>query len=746
MTPTTMRKHLLLHGAALALLAAAAPARAEQAKDGDEAGASTSGDIVVTAQRRSERLQDVPMSITALSSDILERSGVTNTTDIARVTPGVTMAFYGGFLQPAIRGITSTGANIGENSNVATYIDGIYQPQQIATLIDLPDVEQIEVLKGPQGALYGQNATGGAILITSKAPSFTTTGKFSASYGNFNDVQLRGYLSGGLGDGIAASITGSYQNRDGFRRHVITNERDLGVEAYVVRGKLLVEPSDAARLTVSGFYSHRKDSANYAGFAINGNSIGYAPNLAGLSPFFAGIPVPASPRKLRVDQFSAEPGAFTKIRSYGGSLRGEFDLLGGTLTSSTGYVNNEIGYLADIDAAAPRIIEARAEPLSGDYFVHDTSFVSGGSGPLSFLGGVFYLKGKETFLGNVSQIFLPNLPPATKINLNLSNTFGQVRKEIYAVYGEVTFKPTEQLTITAGGRYTDEKQRSFSGASPSVNTEYAGGAVHFRKFTPRVNARYAVTDEINVYASWGRGFKSGVINTNAPAGQQLVKPETIDAFEGGIKGRIGSNLRVNLAAFYYDYKNLQAVSYCPTCVGSTYLTQNAATARVKGADFDFTLDITPEFSINGGAAILDAEYVNFPDAQIYLPNATNTGNLSATRNLSGGQLLRSPKFSGNLGANYAVETSAGKLAAFASLYYNSGFGMELSNRIRQGHYATVDAEASFAPSGLNGARFVVWGKNLTDKAIYSQVLASNLSDLAGYAPPRTFGVRAEYAF
>ncbi|MBV1687826.1 TonB-dependent receptor [Novosphingobium sp. G106] len=283
------------------------------------------------------------------------------------------------------------------------------------------------------------------------------------------------------------------------------------------------------------------------------------------------------------------------------------------------------------------------------------------------------------------RFFLPNLPPAAKISLNLSNTYSQVKKEIYALYAEVTVKASDAITVTAGGRYTDEKQRSFSGPSGGPIVEYPGGAVHFRKFTPRVTARYAVTDDVNVYASWGRGFKSGVLNATAPAAQQLVKPETIDAWEAGIKGKIFDSLRVNLSAFYYDYKNLQAVSYCPTCAaGGTYLTQNAASAQVKGADFDFTLDVTPEFSLTGGAAILDAKYRRFPNAQIYVPNVTNTGNLSVTQDLSGGRLLRAPKFSGNFGANYAVETSDGRFTAFASLYYNSGFGMELSNRIRQG--------------------------------------------------------------
>ncbi len=130
---------------------------------------SSDNDIIVTAQRRSERLEDVPASIAVLNQELLEKAGVQSTTDIARIAPGVAMTFYGGFLQPAIRGITSTGANIGENSNVAMYIDGVYQPQQVATLIDLPDIEQVEILKGPQGALYGQNATGGAILVRSKS-------------------------------------------------------------------------------------------------------------------------------------------------------------------------------------------------------------------------------------------------------------------------------------------------------------------------------------------------------------------------------------------------------------------------------------------------------------------------------------------------------------------------------------------------------------------------------------------------
>ncbi len=712
----------------------------------DDAAAAPVGDIIVTAQRRNESLVDVPMSITALDTKTLAQSGINNTSDLARVVPGVQMTFFGSFLQPAVRGITSTGANLGENSNVATYIDGIYQPQQIATLIDLPDVQQIEILKGPQGALYGQNSTGGAILINSMVPSFTNTGKLSASYGNYNDMQLRGYVSGPLSSTLAASISGSFQDHQGFRRQVVTGVRDMGLNSKVVRGKLLFKPSETASVTASGYYAKRKDSAMYAGFAINGNSIGHAPNLIGLlgpsfGPFF---PVPATPDATKPSQFSASPDVFTQIESKGASLRGEFDVGAGTITSSSGYFKNKIIYLADIDGTTPNIGEARAEPLSGKFFVHDTNFASQQFGAVEFLAGFFYLKGNETFESNIFEGFTATVPPAARSRLFLVDSYAKVEKQIFAGYGEITVKPTEQLTLTAGGRYTSERQKVFSNNLNSVPQPairpYPGNPVTFSKFTPRVTARYEVTPDVNVYASWGKGFKSGVVNTTnfiiAP-----VKPETITSYEGGIKGRLGDMVRFNAAAFYYDYTNLQAVVFVP---GQAYITQNAASARVKGLDFDLSADVTPELTLSAGAAFLDAKYKSFANAEALRP--TGAGSVQFTTDLSGGRLLRAPKFSGNISAAYNVETSAGKFGAFASLYHTSSFGLEPSNRIRQKGYSTIDGEVSFAPSGVDGLRMVLWGKNLTNKAYLASSLTSTLADVGSYAAPRTFGIRAEFGF
>ncbi len=291
------------------------------------------------------------------------------------------------------------------------------------------------------------------------APSFDLTGKLSASYGNYNDVQLRGYVSGPLSDTIAASISASFQDRDGFRRQVVTGQRDKGLNSKVVRGKLLFEPSDAVKITASAYYSKRTDSAMYAGFALANNSIGYAADLSG---FGIPVPVPDSPRPTGPKQFASSPDVFTRIRSAGANLRAEFDVGPGTITSTSGFFDNRINYLADVDGTAANIGESRASPLTGKFFVNDTNFASREFGAVQVLAGLFYLNGEEVFEENVFEFQLPNLPPAAKIPLFGTNQFARVEKRIIAGYGEVTLKPTDRLTLTAGGRYTSEQQRTFS--------------------------------------------------------------------------------------------------------------------------------------------------------------------------------------------------------------------------------------------------------------------------------------------
>ena len=728
---TTFMQAVLLAGTALA-----APAYAATADTTTDAN----GEILVTAQRRSENLRDVPMAIAALSADQLSKAGIASTGDLAKASPGIVIASYGAFMQPSIRGISSAGANIGDNSNVALYIDGIYQPQQIATLIALPDVQQVEILKGPQGALYGQNATGGAILVTSLAPSSTLTGKLSASYGNFNDVDLKGYVSGPLSDKFSASVSGGYQKRDGFRKHVITGQNDLGLESSVIRAKLKFQPSADASITLTGFYSDHNDSAAYSGFAFNNNTAGKG-LLGTLTPAQNPSGFTTLPVATNGTQFSTDPGVFSRTKSKGVSLAAKFDVGAGTVNSLTSYTKNETFYIADVDFSPISFAQASlvpGKPLYGSFFTQEASFASNKIGPVSFIAGAFFMTGNEEFVSNTFQFAnTTNIAPAVQTAFTpVINNYGRVDKQIFAVYADFTLAATDQLTFTAGGRYTTERQRGFSGPTGGIITEYGQDPVHFNKFTPRITARYAITPDANFYASWGKGFKSGVINTSNFA-QKPVNPENITSYEVGFKGRF-SALSFDLSAFHYDYSDLQIVAYAPP----VYINQNAASARINGVEANAKFNITSNFSLSASASYVDAKFTSFPAAAVFVANGF--GNTQVTMDLGGTTMPRAPKFTGNVAVDYKADTSVGGFGLHAGVYHNSGSNFDVSGVLRQDNYTTVDAELSFEPKGIAGLRMVVWGKNIGNETYLASFLDSQLANGVTFSPPRTFGIRAEY--
>jgi len=268
-------------------------------------------EIIVTAQRRSERLTDVPLSITAASAAELTRAGVTNVRQIASITPGVTMQSTGPWLQPAVRGVSSQSTIPGSEQNVALYVDGVYQPTAVANTSDLPDVERIEVLKGPQGTLFGRNATGGAIQIITRDPSFSTTGNLTASYGRFRDVTLQGYISTPLSDKVAVGVTGSYTSTDGWLKDLLNDRRHTGkITSELVRAKLLFRPNENLKVLLTGFYRHRTDNNINRDNALNGNTVAVSLGIT---------PVAVKPFDVSTD--FTKSNVFT--RSYGVTLRAE---------------------------------------------------------------------------------------------------------------------------------------------------------------------------------------------------------------------------------------------------------------------------------------------------------------------------------------------------------------------------------------------------------------------------------------
>jgi iron complex outermembrane receptor protein len=691
-------------------------------------------EIIVTAQRRSERLQDVPMSITALSTEMLSRSGISTTTDLARVTPGLILPKYGIGIQPSLRGVSSQGSASGDAPNVAIYIDGVYTPIPAGNMFDLADAQQIEVLKGPQGTLYGQNATGGAILVTSLAPSFTHTGKLTVGYGNYDDKVFSGYVSGPLSEKLAFSIAGKYEDRDGFRKNVITGQRDLGLRSKLVRGKLLFQPNDDAKITLTAFYSKLGDSTSMSGFAINHNS-------ASLATF------PNAPSITSQHQYEADPLADTIMETYGASLRAEVNSDWGTFNFITSYNKAKFYYLADVDFSVVRnqLTSNTANTYSrfdNDIFVNEINFASRKIGPLSFTAGGFYLKA-DSINHSYFTLYSPVLPPAP-LGSVLFRSLGEpeIDKKILAGYVEGAYDITDKLVFTLGGRYSRETQTAYAGIRPAAITVSPFNDTVFSKFVPRGTLRYAINESSNIYASVSQGFKSGVMNTSLLT-TPPADPEVLTAYEVGYKGRPIDNLTINLAAFYYDYKDLQVFRYVPPVA----ILQNAAKARIKGIDVDASLNVTPEFTLSGGAEFLfEAKYTSFPNAAVIVPVASGFGNTTVIADLSGNRMIRAPKVTANVAANYQHETDIGDFGGFVALYYNSGFYWEVGNRVKEGSYTTIDAELSFSPTSMKGLRFVAWGRNLADTGYLEGTLISSSADGGAYAPPRTFGVRLEYKY
>ena len=730
------------------------------------------GDIIVTAQRRDEKLRDVPISITALNADGLSKAGVANLQDLERVTPGLQLPLYGGFLRPSIRGISSGLSTLNDSSNVAVYIDGVYQPIQNGAIVDLPDVETIQVLKGPQGTLYGQNATGGAIIIDTVKPKFDFKGELSASYGNYNEILARGYITGPISEKVAVLLSGSVADRDGFNLDLVRGGRDRGLRSVVVRGKILFEPSDRTSFLLSGFYADRKDSNAFATTPLNGNALGNSLvrlyKSFGLLP--ASVPVASEPHTFA----STFPPDLTTWM-WGASLKGKFEIgEAGTLSSVSAYQKFRTQSNLNVDSSALNF--ANVDPLvtRGDFYVQELNFASEKFGRFYFTTGAFYLHRKEEFWpsnftgfgfvnGAASQ--LSGVPDFVQ------NSYARSKKDSYAAYLELNYDVSDQLTLTLAGRYSYERVRvsqnsllsSFTNNPTQV--EDPRGPQSFKKFTPRAVLRYKINDDHTVYASYSKGFKSGFVDgsqvgrASCPGGPQdvscfdpIVKPETVDSFEVGYKGRIGGMLDVSLAAFHYQYKQIQVFIYR----APTGFYQNAAAGRLNGFDFDLSLKASPELTIAVGGSYVDSKYTSFPGAQVYFQTPAAgcaagglpfpCGNFDRPTNVSGNQLQNAPKFTATASIDYHHDFSAGRIGLNLGMTYNSGFPFDVGNHIRQPEYVLLNGEISFAPSGLQGMRLVVWGKNLTNRDYIAGSLPTTFADSVSWAPPRTYGVRAEYRF
>ncbi|TZG25866.1 TonB-dependent receptor [Sphingomonas montanisoli] len=727
-------RHVLLLGAAMApgiaTAQTATPAPAAQADAVDDSGI---GEIVVTAQRRSENLQNVPISVAALTQQQLTSAGISAVQDLTAATPGFVWARTTSTNQPTVRGIGTRNFAAGDEPNVATYFDGVYQPDSFGAVYELANVERVELLKGPQVTLFGRNATGGAVNIVTKKPSFTTEGEGSISYGRFDYLHGTAYISGPIvDDKLAVSLSGVAEDNGGYIRDIFRNV-DMGKRKIgALRGKMLFQPSEGVEFQLGGFYSYTKDDTTFATHPLNGNS-----NVRTLvnNPARNPLNLPLSTVIPTGDfQTALDFKPFLRVKQYMIDGHMSVDLGFATLTGVAAYQNTDNDYAQDFDYSPLNVTRITINWV-GHSTYQDLLLTSNGEGRFKWMVG-----------GNALQAYAAQDPQNTNGNMTIDS---QKTRSISG-FVEGTYELVDHLFLTGGARYTrDKKTALYIPPASDPNQNRAGSSTTFNNLSPRAVARYEFARNSNVYASYSRGFKSGTYNPLTRNGALIpASPEKIEAFEGGIKTNLGSNVRFNAAAFHYNYTNLQVTQFGTINGVTVSFLQNAGKAKIDGAEASLEVKFNQHFRMSASAARLKTKITDFPGAAVTIPNPAvppMSGNITTPINVSGKDLPRAPHWTGNIAANYTTDLGGGKLDVDASVYLTSRWYVDVLNRVAAPGYALANGSISWTTPDEHW-RLSVFGKNLFNERYFATLLTFGGTDQFAYDKPRWFGGTVAYKF
>lgn len=718
---------------ATAGISVAGTAQAQNAADTSADSNSGLAEIIVTAQKRAENLQDVPIAITAVTADTLSAAGINNTEAIAAAIPGITITRQSAAALIYVRGIGTTGGQSGQEGAIATFVDGVYQPSMSGSVFAFNNIERIEVLKGPQGTLYGRNATGGAVNVITRDPSFETTGKFEVGYGNRGTIEASAYASGAITKDIAIDLSGLYNNiNDGFGINVATGTKINTRKDWGLRSKLLIQPGDTTKIVLAGDYG------------INSGSFGVSYNpVPGTTQLLLG-PAPASFGNRYNILSDMDPSLRTK--NWGVSAKIEQEIGAATLTSITALRKLDQFQNLDLDAGPIPFAEANLQERNKQ-FTQELQIAGGGDGSLRWILGAFYLDATARYdpFDLRGQAF--GLDPAlAALGADGQYIEDKQRTKSYAVFGQATYPLTDALSITAGARYTIDKRHltyDFSFTTPTGLIPVASGEAKktFKEPTWRLAIDYKINDDVLVYASYSRGFKSGVYNLTNPL-DPVVEPEKLDAYEVGFKSELfDRTLRFNAAAFYYKYSNIQLT----IIKGGAQTLINAAKAEVKGAEAEMEWAPVSGLLLRGGLQYIDGEYTDFPLTPVTTLNPTFPFGVTTTPTATKGlPLIRSPKFSANASVDYAVPLGSNELGFNVAYQYSGSYAFEPDGRLKQKAYSLVNGSVRLKVDDAFTVR--LWGRNLTDKKYYIQKTSTFLGDLQNPGLGRQYGVSVGYEF
>ena len=773
-----MRNSLIVTAFSLAALASH-PARAQPAAppsqtDGDQpavapvsanpvspANQAQISEIVVTASRRSENLQKVPVTVESVQASVLKALALTNLVDLPQLVSGFETNRLGISSVSFLRGVGANNGGFTTEPPVATYFDGFYIPYSGASSFGFNNIERVEVLKGPQGTLYGRNTTGGLVSVITRDPGDKPRIDASLGYANYDTKSFNFYGSTPVTDTLGANLSITRTKQDqGWARNIFTGDETMKDDETGVEGKLLWKPSPLTRITLEASY----DLLN----TDQGNAQTVYPGSVGID----GTPY-LGPYRI---SYRFDPNALAETGLVG--LKAEQDLGFANASSLTSYQHARAHSLTNIAGVPGQPVAGEVATASGlrqfdEAFTQEFQLQSKKSNPsskLSWILGFFYFhdKAEAQFLTDTSSacVGIACVTAATP-----TITTGYPTTVSYSGFGEGTYNLTSSTRLTLGVRYTsDEKALSGStiplpglpnsvpvlpstvllrpGAPYPGNPNGIATDVTFTAPTYRAVLAQDLSENINAYVSFNHGFKSGGYSPSV-FNNQPAKPEFVNAYEVGIKSELlDRRLRLNLAAFYYDYDDIQLRTSAPPAPPNGSILYNAASAKMKGVDADFEYRPIRNLSITGNAEYLDAIYTKFPNAICAVPAAIAGkvlgGNVSVACNDSGRSVIDAPKYSYTLGFLYSIETDDGRVSLSANDSYKGKFFWDPSNRISQPAYSLVNASLTWtAPGGRYDIQ--LWGKNLSG-SYYFVYGAESTSDLGSAGAPRTFGVSFGYHY
>jgi iron complex outermembrane receptor protein len=686
-----------------------------------QADAETSGfsEIIVTAQRRSENLQRVPIAITVNTGDSLAAKAIVSSADLASVTPSLTYTATIGFALPRIRGVGSSTTLGGNENSVATYVDGVYVASATSSLLSLNNIEQVSVLKGPQGTLFGRNATGGLIQITTKTPKHVFEGQASATIGTHETYGGQFYVTGGISEAVAADLAVYYLDQaDGFGTNLFNGQDVNKNRDIAVRSKILVDLSDVFSATLAFDYANSKaaQSAN--------------------RPTYGSIPATGIPYTGGVFDINSDLQPYFETEQGGAALTLNYDLGGAKLTTITAYRKSV--YRGAVDNDKLPVVLFQSIPYEPDsQFSQEIQLASNQSSNLDWVLGAYYFYGDSRF--------------ASRVRLASGGQFTDVhqRARAGALFGQGTYHLGEKTSLTGGLRYTIEKRyldaTSFliSSTGAETNQPAVDGTTTAKRLTWRAALDHQFSPTTLAYISYNRGFKSGGFNPTRATNPLLpFQPETLDAYEFGIKTDLADRtVRVNGAAFYYDYKNIQLASF-NNAVTTIF---NAASAKIYGVDLDAQFAPTRELTFTLGASLIHDRFGDFPGATFSSPKPGGGNNL-AVGNAKGNRVPQTPDWTINVGADYKRDVSFGELTLSINYFHNDGWKAEADNRLAQPAYDVLNGSIGIRFGKDKQYDVRLWGRNLTNTAYAQFISASGLVDGITLAPGRLIGLTAGVQF